>query len=195
MANLGKIIVEAQQIQEQAAIQAETAKSQLSEDTMHLIQNSRWHHDHIPYTNLPDGVCTFKLTYVTFYGNSFIAQGVIWPYKKPAKAANFLFMSSGRQAHYNISDVMERCSSSFRQRREVYRIQKKLLREVEYPYWIEPVQDVLIDEEFIVKAHHYNGQLQLDFATWRFKKDIDKAEMEFRLKATDPELRLKRGDE
>jgi hypothetical protein len=188
MANLGKIIVKAQQIQEEAAIRAETAKTALSEDTMKLIQRARWHHDHIPFTNLPDGVCTFKLTYVTFYGNNFIAQGVIWPYKQPAKAANFLFMSSGRQAHYNISDIMERCSKDFKQQREVYRIQKKMLREVEYPYWMEPVQDVLIDEEFTVKAHHYKDKLQLDFAPWRFQKDIDRAEMDFRLKATDPEL-------
>ena len=179
--NIGKLITKAQQIQEQAAIQAETAKTALSEDTMKLIQRAQWHHDKVPFTNLPDAVCTFKVTYVTFYQDTFVAQGVIWPYKKPAKAANFLFMSSGRQAHYNISDVMERCSSSFRQRREVYRIQKKMLREVEYPYWMEPVQDVLIDEEFIVKAHHYNGQLQLDFAPWRFKKDIDKIEADIQL--------------
>ena len=181
MANLGEIMVKAQQIQEEAAIQAETAKTALSEDTMKLIQRARWHHDHIPYTDLPDGICTFKLTYVTFYGNNFIAQGVVWPYKKPAKAANFLFMSAGRQAHYNISDVMERCSSDFRQRRIVYRIQKKMLHELEYPYWMEPVRDVLIDEEFTVKAHHYNGQLQLDFASWRFKKDIDKIEADIQL--------------
>lgn len=194
MANLREISVKAQQIQEEAAIQAEAAKTALSEDTMKLIQRARWHHDHIPFTNLPDSICTFKVTYVTFYQDTFVAQGVIWPYKKPDKAANFLFLANGKQAHYNISDVMERCNSNFKQQREVYRIQKKMLREVKYPLWTEPVQDVLIDEEFTVKAHHYNGQLQLDFASWRFKKDIDRAEMEFRLKATDPELRMKRGD-
>ena len=50
--NIGKLITKAQQIQEQAAIQAETAKTVLSEDTRNLIQRAKWHHDRIPFTDL-----------------------------------------------------------------------------------------------------------------------------------------------
>jgi hypothetical protein len=179
--NIEKLMAKAQQVQEQAAITAETAKSTLSEDTKKLIQRARWHHDKVPYTDLPDTICMFRVTYVTFYQNTFVAQGVIWPYKKLSKAANFLFLAEGRQAHYNISDVMEQCSNNFRQKRQVYRIQKKLNKAVEYPYWIGPVQDALIDKTFIVKAHHYNGQLQLDFATWRFQQEIAELEADIQL--------------
>ena len=179
--NIGKLITKAQQIQEKVVLDAETATTSLSEDTLNLITHSKWHHERCPFTDLPDTICTFRVTYVTFYNNTFVAQGVIWPYKQKSKAANFLFCSGGKQSHFNVSDVMERCSKEFKQRREVYRIQKKMNRILDYPYWVEPVQDILIDQEFVVKAHHYKGQLQLDFAPWRFQKEIDEIEADIQL--------------
>lgn len=176
--NIGKLNTIAQQ----ATTQVEVAKIGLSEDTIKLVQRAKWHHDKVPYTKLRDAICTFRVTYVTFGDNIFIAHGVIWPYKMPDKAANFLFRAVGPAATWNISDIMERCNSNFRQKREVYRTEKyEKPGKVSYPYWTEPVRNVLIDKEFTVKAHHYNGQLQLIFSAYKFQKEINELEMDIQL--------------
>lgn len=172
-----------------------TVKTKLSDETMALIQRANNHHGASPYLDLPDGITMFKVTYVTYAGNRFIAQGIVWPYRQPAKAANFLFMSYGTFAKQNVSDIMERCDGGFKNEREAYRIKKVLNPELKYPYWTKPIDDVLVDAEFIVKASHYNGHLQLDFSTWRFQKELKQAELNFQLNATDPELRERRKKE
>ena len=161
-----------------------TVKTTLSVDTRKLVQQSRWHHDKVPYTKLRDMVCTFKITYVTYYEKTFIAHGVIWPYKEPEKAANFLYRVVGPAAIWNISDIMECCNSKFRQERDVYRADKLEYPEqrLQYPYWAGgPIRNMLVDEEFTVKAYHYCGRLQLLFGTYKFQKEIDKLEREAKL--------------
>lgn len=160
-------------------VQAYNISTALCEETLNLIQQARWHHDRVPFTKLPDGICTFHITYVTYYERTFIAHGVIWPYKQPEKAANFLFRVVGKSAQWNISDIKECCDSKFRQKRDVYRTKKaEYLGDIKYPYWTEPVRNARIDRRFTVKAHHYNGQLQLTFGTYKFQKEIDKLEKE-----------------
>lgn len=167
--NAKEIRNEARRIKAQTEV---TAKTVLSEATIAMIAKAKNKYGTSPYLDVRDGILAFRVTYVTYNGNNFIAQGVVWPRGEVEKAANFLYRSSGQLAAYNISSIMERRSKRFNHERKVYQIKKLVNPNLPYPMWVTPISDMVVDDTFIVKAKHYKGYLQLDFATWRFANEL-----------------------
>lgn len=184
---------EAQEIMAQEIEQAQTG---LSDKTLKLMKRAKNHPSGKAFMDLKDGICNMHITRVTYTPEDRVkltVDGIVWEYKRPGVVANFTFTTRNyKQAHDNISDIMEQVDFNFKHLRKYYMEKGKHLGEA-YPMWDDKrsLTDFVIDREYTIRAHHWEGFLQLTFADYKFRKDIAQKEMELRLQATDPKLREK----
>lgn len=147
----------------------------LSKKTIALLRSAKYHSFDTPYTDVSDGLRQFYVTYITYNNDVLTVQGVIAPVGCPEKGAHFLYQTVGSRAANNVSDIMAKCSTAFAQQRTVYRMKRKAGMKCEYPLWKTPINDLVVDDVYLVKVSHNDyGFIDIEFAEWKFTERRNK---------------------